>query len=368
MTLVSASSSLPRIGFIFSTEVGLKTQYQNWREAMSRLAPRLDPEWIVIDWYRPHGFLERIPFLPGGLVARFRSQQQLLQGFHKQRYDGLLIGAPAIAYNRARLLARQPYFVAIDCTPRQLQSMGELYNKRPSRFTPYENWKEAQRQQFYQQARFLFPWSHWAAESMVTDYGADPANIEVIPPGIDLSRWQVPVRTLDDTVHLLFVGGDFVRKGGDLLLEWAQQTSKRNWKLHIVTRDPVLLSHPKVEVYRNLGPNDPALIALYQKANLFVLPTRGDCYSLAGMEALASGLPVLLGHVGGTGDIIRDGETGYLLPPGDRFALMDRLEFLLSNPERLLPMGTAARQDAEQRYDATKNVGRVLARIQQSLV
>jgi glycosyltransferase involved in cell wall biosynthesis len=363
----SLPSFLPRIGFIFSTEVGLKTQYQNWRDTVSRLTPNLDPEWIVIDWYRAHGFLERIPFLPGGLVARIRSQQQLLQGFHKQRYDGLLIGAPAVAYSRARLLARQPYFVTIDCTPRQLHSMGALYNKRPSSIAAYEGWKEAQRRAFYQRARLLFPWSRWAAESMVNDYGADPANIDIIPPGIDLSRWQAPERVLDDTVHLLFVGGDFVRKGGDLLLEWAQKTSKRNWKLHIVTRDPVPLSHPHVEVYRDLGPNDPALVALYQKAHLFVLPTRGDCYSLAGMEALASGLPVLLGQVGGTGDIIRDGETGYLLPPGDSFALTDRLEFLLSSPERLLPMGVAARHDAEQRYDATKNVGRILARIQQSL-
>ncbi len=368
MTLVSTRNTTPRIGFIFSTEVGLKTQYQNWREALERLNPTFTPEWIVIDWYKSGGFLESIPWLPGGLTARLRSQKQLADGLHHQRFDGLLIGAPAVAYNRPQFLSRQPYFVAIDCTPCQLYAQGALYNKYPTPIPPYERWKETRRQGFYQSAQRLFPWSHWAAESMINDYGADPAHVEVIPPGIDLKRWQLTERTQSETVHLLFVGGDFVRKGGDLLLKWAQTTKKRNWQLHLVTRDPVPLSHPQVHVYHNLGPNDPALIALYQKASLFVLPTRGDCYSLAGMEALASGIPVLLGHVGGTGDIIQEGETGYLLPPGDQDALIDRLEFLLSAPEKLAPMGIAARRDAEERYDVTKNIKRILARIEQCVI
>ena len=367
MTLVSAPNPLPRIGFIFSTEVGLKTQYQNWRDAMARLTPAFTPEWIVIDWYQAGGFLERMPWFPGGLTARIRSQKQLAEGLHHQHFDGLLIGAPAVAYNRTQLLARQPYFVAIDCTPRQLYSLGQLYDKHPTPIPPYERWKERRRREFYQSARHLFPWSHWAAESMINDYGADPERVEVVPPGIDLSRWHAPERTLGGVVHLLFVGGDFLRKGGDLLLAWAQSTRKRNWQLHIVTRDPVPLHHPQVHVYHNLSSNDPELVALYHKAHLFVLPTRGDCYSLAGMEALASGLPVLLGHVGGTGDIILEGETGYLLPPGSQDALHDRLELLLSAPERLAPMGAAARRDAEERFDVTKNVGRILERIEQSL-
>ncbi len=367
MALVGIQRNAPRIGFVFSTEVGLKTQYQNWREALTRLAPPLDPRWIIVDWHLPGGLLERLPLLPGSWKARLRSQQQLRTGLQSGPFDGLLIGAPAITYNRRKLLSQQPYFVAIDCTPKQLYTFGDYYGKKPSAFAPYERWKEQSRREFYQNARLLFPWSHWAAESMIHDYGADPAHVEVVPPGINLDLWQTEPRALTDDIHLLFVGGDFVRKGGDLLLDWAQQTRKRNWHLHLVTRDPVPTPHPNIHVYYGLGPNHPDLIALYRKAQLFVMPTRCDCYSLASMEAMASGLPVLLSQVGGTGDIIHDGETGYLLPPGDYDALVDRLEFLLSNPQHLGPMGIAARHDAEERYDVEKNVGRILARMEQEL-
>nr|WP_246385980.1 glycosyltransferase family 4 protein [Armatimonas rosea] len=357
----------PRVGFVFSTEVGLKTQYQNWRESLTRLAPPLTPEWIVIDWYREDGLLERLPFLPSGLKARLRSQLTLSAGLRHQHFDGLLIGAPAVTYNHRSLLARQPYFVAIDCTPSQLTGMGDFYNKHQSRIGAYERWKEQARCDFYQKARLLFPWSHWAAQSMIEDYGADASRVEVVPPGVDLNRWAMPERTLDGALHILFVGGDFVRKGGDLLLDWAHKTRKKNWHLHLVTRDQVPTQHPNVHVYNHLSPNDPALVALYQKAHLFVLPTRADCYSLAGIEAMAAGLPVLLGNVGGIGDIVRDGETGYLLPPNDSDALIERMEFLMSAPAHVQTMGTAARRDAEQRFDCEKNVGTILGRIDSAL-
>lgn len=367
MIMASPALHEPRIGFVFSTEVGLKTQYQNWREALTRLAPPLSPEWIVVDWYKENGFLERVPFLPGGMKARLRSQLMLQSGLRHGPYDGLLIGAPAVIYSHRAALLRQPYFVAIDCTPKQLLDMGHFYEKQASRLPGLEHYKERRRQQFYQDARLLFPWSRWAAESMIADYGADPTRVEVVSPGVDLERWKMPERPLDDEIQLLFVGGNFVRKGGDLLLEWAHQTRRKNWRLHLVTRDPVPTTHPRIHVYNRLSPNDPALVALYRQAQLFVLPTRADCYSLAGIEALAAGLPILLSDVGGTTDIVRDGETGYLLPPGEKDAVIERMEFLMSSPERLVTMGRAARRDAEQRFDGEKNVGHVVNRIRQAL-
>lgn len=367
MTLVRTIFPQPKIGFVFSTEVGLKTQYQNWREAITRLAPPLAPEWIVVDWYKEGGFLERLPLLPGGVKARLRSQLTLHSGLYRQSFDGLLIGAPSLTYSHRALLARQPYFVAIDCTPKQLLSMGQLYGKEATQFGFYERWKERARHEFYQNACLLFPWSNWAAQSMISDYGADASRVEVIPPGVDLRRWAFPERSLEGELHLLFVGGNFVRKGGDLLLDWAHKTRKRNWQLHLVTRDAVPTQHPNVHVYNHLNPNDPELVALYQKAHLFVLPTRADCYSLAGIEAMAAGLPVLLGEVGGTSDIIRDGETGYLLPTNDSDSLVERMEFLLSAPSHLVTMGAAARRDAEARFDGEKNVARVLGRMEAAL-
>jgi glycosyltransferase involved in cell wall biosynthesis len=185
-----------------------------------------------------------------------------------------------------------------------------------------------------------------------------------IPRGSTSSRrasiWRFESRSDDGDVQLLFVGGDFYRKGGDLLLEWAETTRLDGWQLHLVTRDPVSTTSSRVYVHHGLTPNSPELRRLYRQAHVFVLPTRADCYSLASLEAMATGLPVVLSEVGGTGDIIRDGETGCLIPPADGRALARSLEALIEDRSARLRMGLAARRDVEARFDVRQNIQRTI--------
>jgi glycosyltransferase involved in cell wall biosynthesis len=373
------SGSPSHIGFVMSTEVGLRTQYLNWRAALERGDLSVTPEWIVIDWWHENGLLERLPGMPHGAKSLLRSRVELRKGLAQARANGpldaLFVATAPVFQGQAGLLRRQPYFVTADTTPRQLHAFGDLYGKGPSRFAAFESAKEKERRSIYQMARALFPWSHWAAASMVEDYGADAARIFVSPPGVDVLTWDVPDRYDDparDTghCHILFVGGDFKRKGGDLLLEWAQRTARKDWNLHLVTRDKVEVTHPRVHVYNGLSPNDPALVALYRQADLFALPTRGDCYSIAGIEAMASRLPLILGLTGGTGDVVKEGETGHLLDANRTDALdtlTERLEHLLAHPDLRRRMGEAARRDAEERYDARKNIAGTICRMRELL-
>jgi glycosyltransferase involved in cell wall biosynthesis len=156
--------------------------------------------------------------------------------------------------------------------------------------------------------------------------------------------------------RLLFVGGDFDRKGGQMLLNWAAHTSKTNWSLDIVTRQALNITDSRVTVHNNLASNDPKLIELYQNAHLFVLPTLADCYSIAGIEALACGLPVILSLTGGTGDIIVDGKTGYLLNSPSPEEFDARLSKLVTDTSLRESMAKAARTDALDRYDVVKNI------------
>jgi glycosyltransferase involved in cell wall biosynthesis len=367
------------IGFVMSTEVGLRTQYLNWRAALERGDMPVLPEWIVIDWWHDNGLLERLPGLPRGAKYALRSRMELREGLARARasgpLDALFVAATPVFQGQAGLRRRQPYFVTADTTPRQLHAFGDLYGKAPSRFALVEAAKDRERRAIYQGAHALFPWSHWVAASMVQDYGADPARVFVAPPGVDVETWDVPDRYDDPTrdpghCHILFVGGDFQRKGGGLLLEWAKRTASRAWTLHLVTRDKVEAAHPSIHIYNGLSPNDPALVALYRQADLFALPTRGDCYSIAGIEAMASRLPLILGLTGGTGDVVKEGETGYLLDAGSPDALgelTDRLERLIAHPDLRRTMGEAARRDAEDRYDAHKNITRTVCRIRELL-
>lgn len=355
-----------RVGFVMSTEVGMRTQYLNWRECLPPEA-NVDPTWAVIEWWHPQRTLERLPLLPRPLKTRLRAQLELREGLGGRDLDMLFVANPAVFYGNDGWLRRQPYAITTDATPEQLWSFGELYGRRPSWWPVAESIKWRIRRRQYVDAAVIFPWSRWAATHFVEAYGVDPARIHVMPPGVDLDRWTFPPREEDGTVHVLFVGGDFYRKGGDLLLAWAERTKLTNWQLHLVTRDPVSTHSPRVQVYRDLTPNAPALRDLYAKANVFALPTRADCYSIASMEAMAAGLPVVLGEIGGTGDLIRDGQTGFLIPPGDGVAVAERLDALVSEPAARLRMGLAARQDAEQRYDVRRNILRTVAIMRQAL-
>ena len=79
------------------------------------------------------------------------------------------------------------------------------------------------------------------------------------------------------------------------------------------------------------------------------------------MEAMASGLPVIIGDVGGIADIVENGVTGYRVPPGDTVALAEALERLLASAPVRREMGVAARERAVARFDSRAAVARWIA-------
>jgi len=347
-----------RVAFIWTTEVGLETIYLNWRDHLPAEVG-IDPTWIIISWWHPGGMIERLPFLPIFIKSRVRGYLELYSALGNQEFDVLFPGPWGMFLGNERRLRRQPYVLGLDATIEQLHAFNGLY-KSPSRIPGAEPLKRHLLRRVYQGAAALFPWSRWAADDLLNRYGPDPAKVHVLPPGIDLESWTFQERSEDGDVQVLFVGGDFYRKGGDLLLQWAETTRLDGWQLHLVTRDPVHTTSSRVHVYHGLTPNSPELRQLYQQAHVFALPTRADCYSLASLEAMATGLPVVLSEVGGTGDIIRNGETGFLIPPGSGRDLAGTLEALIEDRSARLRMGLAARRDIEERFDVRKNIRRTI--------
>ena len=195
---------------------------------------------------------------------------------------------------------------------------------------------------------------------------ANRDRICINPPGVDTQRWlpgDPRAKQIKSHCDILFVGGDFDRKGGALLLDWASTTNARGWKLHLVTRKRLDIDNPRVCIYNDLNANDPTLMDLYRNADLFVLPTLADCYSIAGIEALSCGVPVILSDSGGISDVVRCGETGYLIKANDPEHLATTIEELIDNPALRRAMGDAGRMDAVERYDAAKNIRFGLERI-----
>jgi glycosyltransferase involved in cell wall biosynthesis len=111
-----------------------------------------------------------------------------------------------------------------------------------------------------------------------------------------------------------------------------------------------------------LGPlPDADLPAVYRSAKVLALPSVEEtCYGasvrisellgLAALEAMASGTPVIASRIGGLPEIVRDGETGFLVTPGDVDALHERLSQALADAPLARRLGDNGRQDVLERF------------------
>src|SRR5579871_4066453 len=178
---------------------------------------------------------------------------------------------------------------------------------------------------------------------------APPSRTHVIYGGADPVRYAPDARVSRDGV--LFVGRLTPHKGVDVLLRALPPGAA----LRIVGsagHDPRLPERDYPNLLRRLAHDcdatfvgvlkDEDLPQAYRAARVFVLPSvERTCYDrpvrvsellgLAVLEAMASGTPVVASRVGGVAEIVRDGETGFLVPPGDVPALRQRLDQLLTD-------------------------------------
>ncbi|MGE0766687.1 MAG: glycosyltransferase family 4 protein [Hyphomicrobiaceae bacterium] len=342
-----------RACFVMEQHLGHMTYYQNIRRFVDE-APQVAPTWV------PVTYLPRIGFLPKSLQGSLRGAQQVRAGLRHAKADVVFFNTQVPAALAGGLLRAAPYVVATDITPIQYDALGALYNHAPDRPGLMASYKKRINSAVFRGAARLLPWSSWARDSMVTDYGVDPARATVLPPGVDLNLWHPAPKGDVSPVRILFVGADFDRKGGPRVMQAFQALQSGTAELHLVTRSPVP-NAPGVIVHRGMQPNSPELIALYQSCDVFVLPTGAEAFGIAAAEASASGLPVVATRTGGLVDIVADGETGYLIPPGDDAALLQQLRNLTANAELRQDMARAARARAEVHFDARKNAEKLLA-------
>ena len=100
---------------------------------------------------------------------------------------------------------------------------------------------------------------------------------------------------------------------------------------------------------------------LLARAQASLLVTNWEGFPLSILEAMRAGLPVVASSVGGIGESVRDGETGYLVPRGAVELLRDRIRRLLSTPALRVRLGTDGRKRYEQHFTLSHSVGRTIA-------
>jgi glycosyltransferase involved in cell wall biosynthesis len=95
---------------------------------------------------------------------------------------------------------------------------------------------------------------------------------------------------------------------------------------------------------------------ILRASDVFVLSSRWEGNPLSVMEAMAAGLPVVSTGVGGVPELVREGETGLLVPSEDAGALAQAMQALVDDPVRRQAMGAAARQHAVAHFDIRHTV------------
>jgi glycosyltransferase involved in cell wall biosynthesis len=349
-----------RIYFCAWPVAGVRTQYENVRSVMAE-AGDLDVRYIEVSPHKAGGLIERMPMLGNHTRGSLRSFVSTWPLFTARGIDAIWtqVSTPLFPFlaTRARL-TDIPYVLSTDATTAQVEAFDEYELGDKQHPSLKHRLRDRIAAYCYQHAAYVLPWSQWAASAIMHQFHIPEQRIHILPPGVDLRAWpardgaqrRAPV-TLP---RLLFVGGDFARKGGPLLLDVFRASLRGRCTLHLVTKEPVE-NEPGVFVYRDLGPNDPRLHHLYETADALVLPTRADCFSLASIEAMASGIPVITCGVGGIPEIVENGRSGWLVPVGDGAALYQAIDALLADPMQADAMGRRGRAIVEQRFDAAKN-------------
>jgi len=193
-------------------------------------------------------------------------------------------------------------------------------------------------------------------------------KIVVIPNGINLNNFDVPYSkeecrkmfglTSEDKI-ILFLGTLGPHKGPDVLLKAMPKIIKeiRDVKLAFAGAGP--LKEELIRQSKKLGIERNAIFAgfveesskpfYYRAADIFCFPSvmKHEIFGIVNLEAMACGIPIVASKIGGVPDVVKDGENGLLVPPGDSDALAEAIIYLLENEEVRESLGKNGRKKVD---------------------
>ena len=361
-----------RILFIYHNMLGLVTHAQNMRRFT---AGRDDVDAVHIDLVRPL-WLKLLNATPPGVgrwdFRHLRSAmlwRPILRSWFRSpltlsRFDVVHFLNPLYAWamlDMRRDERRHPVRFAVnsDCTaalfarelkwPRITQKPVERIERR-----------------IFAAADLAVAWSDWAAASMERDYGVPRDKLVVVRgcPGEDA---RCP---LDSSLaeggrlpRIVFVGGDWVRKGGPVLLLAHQRHFADRAELHIVSKQASPDPSARNVIWHGAVPHQRLMTELLPAMDLMALPTRDDMSPFALVEAAAVGLPLVATRVGGIPEIVLDGQTGLLFEAGDVEGFVRAIDRLLSDRQLRRQMGEAGRRHVAAEFNARRVYNRFIDRL-----
>jgi glycosyltransferase involved in cell wall biosynthesis len=193
-----------------------------------------------------------------------------------------------------------------------------------------------------------------------TDHGVPPGRLYFLRNVVDTEYWNASPRHAVNRVHLITVGRLVQQKRLDRFLSVLARLRKatnREVKGTIVGSGPLRESLERQARELGLWPSSVEfrgaiadMAQIYQQADICVLTSDYEGTPNVLLEAMASSLPVVATRVGGVPDIVRHGENGFMVLPGDEDSLCASLVRLINDSQRRLQMGKNARAYIEANH------------------
>lgn len=213
---------------------------------------------------------------------------------------------------------------------------------------PSEAWLACERQ-IYEEAAHVFTFGPKIRDCLEAEYGIAAGKVSAIGAGASVTPEQPPDTGAERYArrNILFVGVEWERKGGPELVAAFRALRQRlpEATLTIIGCAPEV-SGAGIEVLGRLPMAE--LGRYFRRAACFCMPSRIEPFGIVFLEAMQFGLPVVSTTAGDIGAIVRDGETGRLVAPGDSAALSEALYQVLAEPERCRGMALAGLARGQQ--------------------
>jgi glycosyltransferase involved in cell wall biosynthesis len=198
-----------------------------------------------------------------------------------------------------------------------------------------------------------------------------PARVETIYNGLDLGNSVKAAKTSGESL-ITTVGNVRHVKGHDVFIKAAAAVVRRFPQVSFSIAGEVLEPEYFAELqslvrdlklserFHFVGgvANIPEHLS---SADIFVLPSRSEGFSNAIIEAMAASLPVVATDVGGNAEAVKDGVSGFVVPPENSAALAEAICRLLDDPSKASQMGAAGKTLVAERFTTSAMMGRIRA-------
>jgi glycosyltransferase involved in cell wall biosynthesis len=213
----------------------------------------------------------------------------------------------------------------------------------------------------YMAAAGIFTFSEYVRQTFLRSYLLAPERVITVRAGPNFDFESIMPRPAPEEGRphaptILFVGREFDRKGGPVLLDAFRsvRAAMPNARLLIAGPQTLEVQESGVEFLGYLRKSDATqsarLSAAFAAADVFCLPTRHEPFGIVILEAMFNGLPVVATDVSAIPEMVIEGETGFTVPRDDAAALADRLLRLLTQPDLARRLGAAGRLRVQEQF------------------